>query len=241
MRVAAAVGRLPVAARTRGNNLSLLHPQPVPTDRGGHSPVVLVHGYAATVACWTPLATKLAAEGFGVYAFAYNSFTTGLPELAQALADTVTALLEATGADTVHLVGHSLGGLLVRAATEWFGLWPHVATVVTIATPHHGAWLAHAVPGPAGWWLRPRRHTLPAPVFDGRPAPRYLNLHASRDAVVPTDCARLELPGIVNLEIPHSGHLGAPQAPAVLHTLHGRLTAVESTRRSHQRLVAAAA
>jgi pimeloyl-ACP methyl ester carboxylesterase len=141
-RTAGAVRTLPAAALTKGTHLGAPGTG-AQTTAGGHAPVVLVHGYGATPDCWKPLTRRLQVDGFDrVYAFSYNPFTGGLPELGQALADGVTAMMERSGSDTVHLVGHSLGGLLVRLATEWLGLWSQAATVVTIATPHHGCPLA---------------------------------------------------------------------------------------------------
>jgi pimeloyl-ACP methyl ester carboxylesterase len=68
-------------------------------------------------------------------------------------------VLEATGADKVVLVGHSMGGLAIReylqrkwsdGAHPWWATMPgdttprhHVAKVVTIGTPHGGAGLAN--------------------------------------------------------------------------------------------------
>lgn len=37
------------------------------------------------------------------------------------------------------LIGHSMGGLVVRYAVEVLGLWEHTAAVVTIGTPHRGS------------------------------------------------------------------------------------------------------
>jgi len=43
--------------------------------------------------------------------------------------------------ESVHLVGHSMGGLMIRAALMLHGddLWPKIGKVVFIATPHYGA------------------------------------------------------------------------------------------------------
>jgi pimeloyl-ACP methyl ester carboxylesterase len=43
--------------------------------------------------------------------------------------------------ESVHLVGHSMGGLMIRAALMLHGdeLWPKVGKIVFIATPHYGS------------------------------------------------------------------------------------------------------
>lgn len=237
-RTAAVVRTLPVAARTRGTRLRWAPGSGLPAAAGGHAPVVLVHGYAATPDCWKVLTERLRAEGFDrVYAFSYNGFTGGLPELGQALVDAVTVMMERSGSDTVHLVGHSFGGLLVRFAAEWLGLWPRALTVVTIATPHHGCPLAWAAPGPAAWWMRPRGWSLPAPVFAEAAGPRYLNFYADRDVVLSRRSARLDLPEVTNIQVAGAGHLGAPRAGAVLDSLPGRFAAAEAGRGPVQRAV----
>jgi pimeloyl-ACP methyl ester carboxylesterase len=60
------------------------------------------------------------------------------------LADAVERLSEESGGGPqrpVHLVGHSMGGLLIRTALRLHGerLWPRVGKVVFVGTPHHGA------------------------------------------------------------------------------------------------------
>jgi pimeloyl-ACP methyl ester carboxylesterase len=237
-RTAGAVRTLPVAALTKGTHLGAPRAG-IRTTAGGHAPVVVVHGYGATPDCWRPLTRALQADGFDrVYAFSYNPFTGGLPELGQALAVRVTAMMERSGSDTVHLVGHSLGGLLVRLATEWLGLWSQAATVVTIATPHHGCPLAWAAPGRAARWMRSKGWTLPDPVFAEATGPRYLNFYAARDVVLPRRSARLELPEVTNIAVAGAGHIGTPRAQAVLATLPGRLAAAEVAREPSPRVAA---
>jgi triacylglycerol lipase len=53
----------------------------------------------------------------------------------------------------VDLVGYSLGGLVARHAVQRLGA--PVRRLVTIATPHHGTWLAHGLRGAAGVEMRP--------------------------------------------------------------------------------------
>jgi len=230
----AAVLNLPAALACRGQRLE---PCPIPerpNGAAGHAPVVLVHGYAASVDCWTPLVERLRAEDFHrVFVFAYNGLSAGLPDLSQALTGAVEAVLEETGAHGVHLVGHSLGGLIVRLAAEWGGLWDSALTVATIATPHRGSALAWVAPGPAARWMRSGRAALPDPVFDrGAPGPRYVNFHCSRDVVLSPRSALLDVGGVTNIELPDAGHLGATRAGSLLARLSSELVAGERSQSS---------
>jgi len=51
-------------------------------------------------------------------------------------------ILQETGADKVHLMAHSLGGLDARYLVSNLDMAAHVAQITTIATPHHGSSLA---------------------------------------------------------------------------------------------------
>ncbi|WP_341317485.1 alpha/beta fold hydrolase [Paraburkholderia sp. IMGN_8] len=59
---------------------------------------------------------------------------------AERLRDVILKVHAAYG-ESVHLVGHSMGGLMIRTALMLHGteLWPKVGKVVFIATPHYGS------------------------------------------------------------------------------------------------------
>lgn len=70
---------------------------------------VLVHGLWMGRAIWLLLARRLRRQGYRVASFAYPSVRQGLNESALAL----EAFARERPASSVHLVGHSLGGLVV--------------------------------------------------------------------------------------------------------------------------------
>ncbi|PUA80934.1 esterase/lipase family protein [Nocardioides currus] len=119
--------------------------------------VVLVHGLCEDEVSWqrgrarrgTTYAEELAERGWTPVLLRLN---TGLPVRANGAA--LAALLERlvalwpTEVDEVALVGHSMGGLVIRAASAVQGEWTwrdRVGVVVTLGTPHLGAPLARAV------------------------------------------------------------------------------------------------
>lgn len=90
---------------------------------------------------YEPFATAiLARDDFGHRHFAYD-WRKGFSRNTQALRDLILKLYANNGGQQVHIVAHSMGGLLARAALKQFGedLWPRVGRVVFIGTPHYGS------------------------------------------------------------------------------------------------------
>ena len=79
-------------------------------------PVLLVHGFGGTKSSWSFLARTLRARGLRVEALTYTPFGTSVEQLADRLAVEVERMLSQTGADKVHLIGHSLGGVVIAQA-----------------------------------------------------------------------------------------------------------------------------
>jgi pimeloyl-ACP methyl ester carboxylesterase len=114
-------------------------------------PVVLLHGFPQTAACWIRVAQALAAAGYRVLAPDQRGYSPGarpaavrayrMPEL---VAD-VLALAEAAGAARFHLVGHDWGGAVAWALA---GRHPErVATLTSVSTPHPRAFAAALLTG----------------------------------------------------------------------------------------------
>jgi len=77
-------------------------------------PVVLVHGLWMTGTEMRVLGGRLEESGFRVRYFRYRSWRGGLAQAADALREFV----EATEGERVHLVGHSLGGVVIAKMLE---------------------------------------------------------------------------------------------------------------------------
>ncbi len=111
--------------------------------------VVLVHGLwhsGAALALW---ARRLRRAGFVVHTFSYPSRRGGF----RAAADRLDRFLRGLDAPAVHLVGHSLGGLVIRALHHYHPR-QHPGRIVTTATPHQGSRAAaNLLRHPLGRWL----------------------------------------------------------------------------------------
>lgn len=103
-------------------------------------PVVLVHGtFEDMLKNWSTLAPYLDARGHCVFALNYGDNATGpVRESAQELAAFVDAVLAATGARQVDVVGHSQGGMMPRWWMHHLGGARQVDDLVGIAPSNHG-------------------------------------------------------------------------------------------------------
>jgi pimeloyl-ACP methyl ester carboxylesterase len=118
--------------------------------------VVLIHGLFFTGLEMTVLGRRLKAAGLRALRFSYPSVNATPAQNGQGLA----AFMRGLGVVPVHLVGHSLGGLVIRHALAVDPTLPK-GRVVTMGTPHTGSGAARIVSSVApGQWLL--RHALEA-------------------------------------------------------------------------------
>ncbi|MGH3978115.1 MAG: esterase/lipase family protein [Pseudonocardiaceae bacterium] len=202
------------------------------------TPVLLVHGYGGTATVWELLARRLRDAGFSSLHMArYNTFRLSVRDAATRLVQHVQTTMEDTGSPVVHLVGHSLGGLVARYAVQcpdlevWcLGMAGHTSTVATIATPHRGSPLAHLGRGPSAVDLRPGSATLAALAATPPPAGvRWVTYYSGTDLAVPADAAVLDDPsfGASNVLVPEVGHLSIVRSSLVAGSLVHQLLASE--------------
>jgi triacylglycerol lipase len=96
--------------------------------------------------------THLEAQGFRV--FHPNQDFAGPVDLrAEQLKARVNEVIASTGADKVHVIGHSMGGLDARHMIVDKGMAESVASLTTIGTPHLGTILADQVIDQGGVFL----------------------------------------------------------------------------------------
>lgn len=131
--------------------------------------VMLLHGLARTSASMIELETALEAEGFGVARIDYPSRHKPIEELAGPAINEGLAACDEQGADVVHVVTHSMGGILFRHYVSNHGAQQFSRTVM-LAPPNKGSEAVDAlrdVPGfqwlngPAGLQLGTDKNSVP--------------------------------------------------------------------------------
>jgi hypothetical protein len=82
----------------------------------------------------------LARDDFGHRHFAYD-WRKMYSQNTQALRDLIVNMHQTNGGYPVHVVAHSMGGLMVRATLREFGieLWPILGRIALVGTPHYGS------------------------------------------------------------------------------------------------------
>ena len=182
--------------------------------------VVLVHGLWVHGVAMALIRRRLARSGFRAVSFSYPSVRLGLAENAERLA----AFCRGLQSPRVHLVGHSLGGLIALGALDGV---PGCGRIVTLGTPYAGSHAAKRLarlPGGRAALGRSMPEWLEAarPSLDGRAEigviagrrPLGLGCLVAPDLPRPCDgvvsVEETRLPGMrdhVVLDVSHSGML----------------------------------
>lgn len=182
--------------------------------RGEATPVVVVHGYAQNRVDFLHIARAIARAKLGpVYGFNYPWFATIDGNVAR-LARFVDRVLRETGRDRVHLVAHSLGGLVAAEYAHAAGP-ERAASLVTIASPHAGVAWRGPIFGACGPHLRQGCAFVVERAARAMGVP-CLSLFSTHDNVVhPPRTSHLAHRGARDVAVPHVGHLSILFHPEV--------------------------
>jgi pimeloyl-ACP methyl ester carboxylesterase len=226
--LAVGVRGLPAAVRAPRSPALVRAPEPESTPHSAPVstiPTLLVHGYLGSTLAWSPLIKELHRSGLGgIFALRYNSLTTPIEVVADQLVRAAHEVLERTGAERLHVVGHSLGGLVARYAVQHLCLSSVVLGAVTIATPHRGSAFAYAAVGPAGPQMRPNARLIAAlPPLATTRTVRWLVVEGALDPVAP----HVDHAGVPVVVLPTRGHQGILRERALADVLAEHLLACE--------------
>ncbi len=98
--------------------------------------VILIHGLHQAPFIMRPMAKRLQAQGFETYQFGYRSMRDGIKINSQRLNTWLKA--NHNPAMPIDLIGHSLGGLIIRDFVAHYPEWK-IGRCVTLGTPHNGS------------------------------------------------------------------------------------------------------
>jgi pimeloyl-ACP methyl ester carboxylesterase len=181
------------------------------------TPVLLVHGYGANKSNWLFVKRYLLQAGFErVHALNYNPLTADIPALAEQCAERADQVRSHFGADRIHVIGHSLGGIIARYAVQVHGL-EGVDVCVSVASPHGGVRMARynspisrLSPFASGVQLRPDSSVMTMLRHSAqRSATRWVAYYSNLDLIVPARRAMILEPELeaTNILVKDTGHL----------------------------------
>lgn len=199
-----------------------------------HTPILLVHGMVDNRSIFTVLRRGLKKRGFGrIETINYSIFTGDIRAAAAQLSEEVERLVEETGYERIHVIGHSMGGLIARYYVTRLGGDEHVHTLVTLGTPHQGSYLAYLWNNSLTRQLRPGSALyaeLAAPVRDCKT--RFIAYSSDLDQVViPGSNAALrhESLNVHNISLHGVGHMSLPITSSVVHGISTALAHVDAS------------
>jgi triacylglycerol lipase len=179
--------------------------------------VVLVHGFSCNRGLWNDWMPALRQLGVPHVAVTLERAFGSIDAYAAVVEGAVARVQAATGCAPV-LVGHSMGGLAIRA---WLRALPSAAQrchhVVTLGTPHQGTWLArfaHTLNGrQMRWhsdWLKALAAAEPAGLYR-----HFTCLYSHCDNIV-FPVTNAMLPGANNLHVSGRAHVDLIRDPQAL-------------------------
>jgi triacylglycerol lipase len=188
------------------------------------TPILLVHGMVDNRSIFTVLRRGLRRRGFGrIFSINYSPLTNDVRTASERLAAKVELLCAETGFERIHVIGHSMGGIIARYYVQRLGGDARVHTLVTMGTPHDGTLAAHLVPSRLARQLRPDSDIVRELRTDAAGCrTRFLVLWSDLDQmIVPRRAARLEHPDLQarNVRIPAAGHMSLPINRRAVHEI----------------------
>ncbi len=207
-------------------------------------PVMLVHGLGADKSCFSAMESHLHRAGFTVYSVSYSCLGSDVETCARDLEHEARWLLDQTGSSRVHVVAHSLGGVVLRWAAANTHLRDWLSVGITLGSPHRGTPTAHLAParlpgfGKIVSQLRPGALTIDEVSLARAADARWVAIGGENDVVVPARYARLpQSRNVRNAVVPLAGHMtltrNTDTLAIILEELSAASAVVRQTRSAH--------
>lgn len=191
-------------------------------------PVVLVHGYLCNHRVWDDVTPRLRAQGHDVFAINLEPLFCSIDRYAEVVESAVQALLTHSGQQQVALVGHSMGGLAIRAWLRTHDT-QRAARVLTLGTPHVGTQVPQHIKTPNGIQMTWKSEWIDT-LAGSETAALYRLFHIAltpQDNIVYPQRAQV-LPNVTATVFEGIGHLQMCLDPRVIEWLKKQLAEVDT-------------
>jgi triacylglycerol lipase len=194
----------------------------MPKARPGDDVVVFVHGLFATAGMLRPLREQIELHtGARTATFTYAPGPS-IERIAERLSELVRALPQAV---RIHLVGHSVGGLVSRWFVQELGGDPRIVQTISLGTPFNGTSRARLFPAPVGRDIVPESFLLCRLRRGASAGVPHFSIAGADDQIVPRGALFNVGEGIV---IDGCGHNGLIYHPRTLNSVLGKVRAVQA-------------
>lgn len=175
-------------------------------DTTGQTPVLLLHGLFMNRACWTIIKLRLKLQGIIDVHTINLPPTRDIETLTEKVALKVDALRHSRNCEKVHLIGHSMGGIIARNYIQIRGGADKVDQCILLGSPHAGSKLAPFAITKLAETIMPDSDFLTN--LNGKSIPKKVsltNIYTRHDnLVIPYERAILEK--ATNIELTGKGH-----------------------------------
>lgn len=194
-----------------------------PAENARGLPVLLVHGYGCNSGYWQGMSKALNAACITHHAVDMEPVFGSIDDYVPLIHAAVEELCRDTGADSIVIVAHSMGGLATRAYLREHGA-TRVAKIITLGTPHHGTvlaqfgigtntremhWVVNEQERPGSAWL----HAL-TQAEDPETYRLFVSIYSHHDNIIAPQTSS-HLPGAHNIALYGIGHVALALDPQV--------------------------
>lgn len=185
--------------------------------RSNLTPVLLVHGFMCNAGVWHGLRRHLKQRGITTHSICCDPLGGDIDDFAHVVHEGVKELKRRTGASQVRMIGHSMGGLIIRAYVKHYG-HDSIESAMCLGAPHQGTLYALGGQGTCAkqmhlgnrWLLEMTRSRR-----DIEFRSKLVNVCTTlEDIVQPASSAAL--PGARNWMVSHCGHTVMPADAGVI-------------------------
>lgn len=179
-----------------------------PVSAAGRHGVLLVHGFFCNRGLWNDWLARLRSADVPVIALTLEPAFGSIDRYADAIEAAVAELERRTGCAPV-LVGHSMGGLAIRAWWRAHGHEARVQQVLTLGTPHAGTFMARFSAATNATQMRLRSPWLNDLASTESPAMRArMRCYYSHTDNIVCPASSAALAGARHIHLPATGHIG---------------------------------